>query len=97
MMDSFRFITTHCPFCGEKLDSGFTPMKEGHYPHDGDVSICIYCLNICSYSVDQAGKVISVVKPSPELMQEYRDSKETWDQVTGMIEFIKKWKTNHPL
>ena len=42
----------YCPNCLAKIDGVTTTSGEDHVPGEGDVSVCIYCVRILTWSDD---------------------------------------------
>lgn len=55
-----------CPTCETPL-SGFTAVKDGTMPTDGDISICVYCNAVNQFVIK--GTLIKLVEIDPDVLE----------------------------
>jgi hypothetical protein len=57
-----------CPFCGA-VNDGFTATDEAQAPTEGDIGVCLYCIEVAIYS----GEPLRLHRPTPAEAAELRE------------------------
>jgi hypothetical protein len=60
-----------CPKCGRLLDGATSPDNLARKPKNGDISICVYCLSINEFSVNDKGEM-QLIAFTKERIEEFR-------------------------